>query len=70
VNTILAGPFFTDISHAWDMATFEAAAESWPLHRGGCPDEIVGAALYLCGPSATFTTGALLAVDGGRLAAP
>ena len=36
----------------------------------GAPEEIVGAALYLCGPLATYTTGALLAVDGGRLAAP
>ncbi|MEU1690427.1 glucose 1-dehydrogenase [Streptomyces hirsutus] len=70
VNTILAGPFFTDISQAWDMEAFNEMAESWPLHRGGSPDEIVGAALYLCGPSAGFTTGALLAVDGGRLAAP
>ncbi len=70
VNTILAGPFFTDISRGWDMAHFERMAETWPLHRGARPEEIVGAALYLAGPLASFTTGALLAVDGGRLAAP
>jgi NAD(P)-dependent dehydrogenase (short-subunit alcohol dehydrogenase family) len=70
VNTILAGPFFTDISRAWDMQAFDELAESWPLRRGGHPEEIVGAALYLAGPLASFTTGALLAVDGGRLAAP
>ncbi|PXY35337.1 SDR family NAD(P)-dependent oxidoreductase [Prauserella flavalba] len=70
VNTIVAGPFFTDISKAWDKDAFAALAQDWPLRRGGDPAEIVGAALYLCGPSASFTTGALLAVDGGRLAAP
>ncbi len=70
VNTILAGPFFTDISRAWDMAAFEEMAGDWPARRGGDPAEIVGAALYLCGPTASYTTGALLAVDGGRLAAP
>ena len=70
VNTILAGPFFTDISRAWDMAAFEEMAADWPARRGGDPAEIVGAALYLCGPTASYTTGALLAVDGGRLAAP
>ncbi|GAB3571318.1 SDR family oxidoreductase [Amycolatopsis endophytica] len=70
VNTILAGPFFTDISRDWDMAVFDEMAGDWPLGRGADPSEIVGAALYLCGPASTFTTGSLLAVDGGRLAAP
>ncbi|MGI5128015.1 SDR family NAD(P)-dependent oxidoreductase [Pseudonocardia sp. CA-107938] len=70
VNTILAGPFATDISKAWDPAVVERMARDWPSRRVGEPGEIVGAALYLCGPHATYTTGALLAVDGGRLAAP
>lgn len=70
VNTILAGPFFTDISTAWDMAAFDDMARDWPSRRGGDPSEIAGAALYLCGPASSYTTGALLAVDGGRLAAP
>ena len=70
VNTILAGPFATDISKAWDPDMIAEMAREWPSRRVGNPDEIVGAALYLCGPHATYTTGALLAVDGGRLAAP
>ena len=66
VNCILAGPFLTDISKAWDMEGFErSAASSIALGRGGRPDEIVGAALYLCSEEASFTTAALIRVDGG-----
>lgn len=70
VNTIVAGPFRTDISKAWDMDAVDDMAQSWPSRRVGEPEEIVGAALYLCGPTAGYTTGSLLTVDGGRLAAP
>jgi NAD(P)-dependent dehydrogenase (short-subunit alcohol dehydrogenase family) len=66
VNCIVAGPFLTDISKAWDMPAFERRArETIALGRGGEPDEIVGAALYLAGPGATFTTGTTIRVDGG-----
>ena len=66
VNAILAGPFLTDISRAWDMEAFEArAASTIPLRRGGEPEEIVGAALYFASAASSFTTGALLRVDGG-----
>jgi len=70
VNTIVAGPFLTDISKAWDHIAFEEAVAAYPLRRGGQPDEIVGAALYFAGPGSTYTTGAQLAVDGGRTAMP
>lgn len=66
VNAIMAGPFATDVTLAWDMESFaEHARTSIPLQRVGNPDEIVGAALYLAGPAATYTTGAILKVDGG-----
>jgi NAD(P)-dependent dehydrogenase (short-subunit alcohol dehydrogenase family) len=65
VNTIMAGPFLTDIARAWDMQSFENHAQSFPLRRAGQPDEIVGAALYLASPAASFTTGAVITVDGG-----
>ena len=66
VNCILPGPFLTDISKAWDMDAFNARAQtSIAMKRGGRPDEIVGAALYLASDHAGFTTGALLRVDGG-----
>ncbi|WP_250323916.1 SDR family oxidoreductase [Williamsia sp. CHRR-6] len=68
VNTVMAGAFFTDISAGWDMAAFDEMAATWPLQRGGRPDEITGAVLYFAGSHSSYTTGSLLAVDGGRMA--
>ena len=66
VNSIQAGPFLTDISRAWDMAAFERnAKQRIALQRGGQPQEVVGAALYLASDAGSFTTGAILRVDGG-----
>jgi len=66
VNSIMAGPFLTDISKAWDLDAVTAALQhSSALRRAGRPDEIVGAALYLASPSASFTTGTVIRVDGG-----
>lgn len=66
VNSIMAGPFLTDISKAWDMEKFkERAATSIALRRGGEAHEIVGAALYFASGASSFTTGSVLRVDGG-----
>jgi NAD(P)-dependent dehydrogenase (short-subunit alcohol dehydrogenase family) len=66
VNSIMAGPFLTDISKAWDMEKFkQRAANSIALRRGGEAHEVVGAALYFASSASSFTTGAILRVDGG-----
>ncbi|HSS08594.1 MAG TPA: SDR family oxidoreductase [Acidimicrobiales bacterium] len=65
VNTIMAGPFMTDITKAWDLDAFRKHAQAYALGRGGEPDEIVGAALYLASDASSFTTGSILRVDGG-----
>jgi NAD(P)-dependent dehydrogenase (short-subunit alcohol dehydrogenase family) len=36
------------------------------LRRAGQPQEIVGAALYFASDASSFTTGAILQIDGGR----
>ncbi|MYB03278.1 MAG: SDR family oxidoreductase [Acidimicrobiaceae bacterium] len=66
VNCIMPGPFLTDISKAWDLEDFaKTARQRIPLGRGGQPDEIVGTALYLASPASSYTTGAVIKVDGG-----
>jgi NAD(P)-dependent dehydrogenase (short-subunit alcohol dehydrogenase family) len=65
VNCIMAGPFFTDVSKAWDLEAFEHGAQRHALRRGGQPDEIVGAALYFASDASSYTTGSILRVDGG-----
>ncbi len=65
VNCIVPGPFLTDISKAWDLEAFNARAKNaFALGRGGEPHEIVGAALYLASDASSYTTGALINIDG------
>jgi NAD(P)-dependent dehydrogenase (short-subunit alcohol dehydrogenase family) len=63
VNAIACGPFLTDISKSWPPEARERATNA--LGRPGQPEEIVTTALYLASPHSTFTTGALIRVDGG-----
>jgi NAD(P)-dependent dehydrogenase (short-subunit alcohol dehydrogenase family) len=63
VNTISAGPFLTDISKAWPPEARERADNA--LGRPGKPEEIVTTALYLASAHSSFTTDALVRVDGG-----
>jgi NAD(P)-dependent dehydrogenase (short-subunit alcohol dehydrogenase family) len=68
VNCIMPGPFLTDISKAWDLEAFKKNAERGiPLRRGGEPDEVVGAALYFASDASSYTTGAILKIDGGAV---
>lgn len=65
VNAIMAGPFWTDMSKAW-REEYESDAPS-ALKRMGRPEEIVTTALYLASPASSYTTGAVVRVDGGVL---
>jgi NAD(P)-dependent dehydrogenase (short-subunit alcohol dehydrogenase family) len=64
VNAILPGPFRTDISKAW--APPEGAEVPFvPLGRIGQPEEVAPLAVHLASAASSFTTGAIIRVDGG-----
>jgi len=70
VNAIAPGWVETKFTHAVlaDTARTAAIVARTPLGRWGQPEDIAGAALFLCSPAAAFITGAVLPVDGGYLA--
>jgi NAD(P)-dependent dehydrogenase (short-subunit alcohol dehydrogenase family) len=65
-NAIVCGTFLTDVSRSWDQAAFEDRASHFALRRGGQPNEIIGTALYLASDASSYTTGAVIPVDGGQ----
>ena len=64
VNTLMPGPFLTDISKAWDFGEGNPFGRH-ALQRAGDPTEIIGAALFLMSDASSFTTGSILRADGG-----
>jgi NAD(P)-dependent dehydrogenase (short-subunit alcohol dehydrogenase family) len=64
VNAILPGAFRTDISKAWPKDKEGSLQAAMP--RYGEPGEIVTTALYLASDHSSYTTGAMIRVDGGR----
>jgi NAD(P)-dependent dehydrogenase (short-subunit alcohol dehydrogenase family) len=65
VNTIQAGPFLTDVSAHWTDETRDTVASQVALGRAAEPSEIVRTALFFATSDSSFTTGAVLRVDGG-----
>jgi NAD(P)-dependent dehydrogenase (short-subunit alcohol dehydrogenase family) len=65
VNAVAPGTIDTEM-----VARFPTEAQEWlksqhPVGRFGTSEEIAGAVLYLASDAAKFTTGTILAVDGG-----
>lgn len=65
VNTLMPGPFLTDISKAWNFDGARNPFLHFALQRAGNPGEIVGAALFLMSDASSYTTGSILRADGG-----
>jgi NAD(P)-dependent dehydrogenase (short-subunit alcohol dehydrogenase family) len=65
VNAVVPGRFLTDVSAHWDADQLSAANDVTALRRSGEPDEVAGAVLYLASDASSYTSGALLRVDGG-----
>ena len=66
VNTIMPGPFETDITSEWDWERVNQRLQRFALGRIGQPHEIVGTVLYFASAASSYTTGAVLSVDGGE----
>jgi NAD(P)-dependent dehydrogenase (short-subunit alcohol dehydrogenase family) len=66
VNCIQPGAFLTDISKHWDMDVVGPKIQTYALQRAAVPDEMIGTLLYLVSDASSFTTGAVLRVDGGH----
>lgn len=63
VNGILPGAIRTDITNAWTPEMREGSYV--PMKRLGEPEELAGLALYLASDAGSYTTGAIVRVDGG-----
>jgi NAD(P)-dependent dehydrogenase (short-subunit alcohol dehydrogenase family) len=70
VNAIAPGVFPTPLNRHLIEGTprGEWFKKHTPMGRFGDSDELVGAAIYLISPAASFTTGETIIVDGGFLA--
>ena len=69
VNAIAPGWVRTPLTQALqeDAARSEAIIARTPLGRWAEPDDVAGAAIFLCSPAASFITGTIVSVDGGYL---
>ena len=67
VNCVRPGPIHTEIhASGGEAGRIERIKGSIPMQRGGEPEEVAAAILHLLSDEASYTTGALLDVSGGR----
>jgi NAD(P)-dependent dehydrogenase (short-subunit alcohol dehydrogenase family) len=65
VNAVAPGPFESKMMAATLKTFGDAIAQAAPLRRIGRPDDMAGAAVFLCSRAGAYVTGAVLPVDGG-----
>ena len=67
VNAVAPGLVLTDIHAAGgEPGRAERIAPTIPMGRPGAPEEIAEPILFLLSPAASYITGAVLRVSGGR----
>jgi NAD(P)-dependent dehydrogenase (short-subunit alcohol dehydrogenase family) len=71
VNAVCPGLIRTDLtaSHFSQPGLLKEYFRHIPLGRGGEPEEVAAAIVFLASPLASYITGAALLVDGGQMAA-
>jgi NAD(P)-dependent dehydrogenase (short-subunit alcohol dehydrogenase family) len=68
VNAVAPGPIWTPLIPAtgWDSERLESFGKDTPLGRAGQPAELAGAYVYLASEDASYVSGAVLPVTGGK----
>ena len=66
VNCVAPGFVLTDMTRGFDEGVIAGICEETPLLRAGTPEDIASAVLFLASEEASFITGQVLPVDGGR----
>ena len=68
VNGVAPGPIWTPLIPAtgWDSERLATFGQDTPLGRAGQPAELAGAYVYLASDEASYTSGAILPVTGGK----
>jgi NAD(P)-dependent dehydrogenase (short-subunit alcohol dehydrogenase family) len=67
VNTVAAGIIYTDIhARGGEPGRVDRLKDTIPMKRGGSPEEVARAALWLLSNEASYTTGSTVDVSGGR----
>jgi NAD(P)-dependent dehydrogenase (short-subunit alcohol dehydrogenase family) len=67
VNAVRAGYIYTDMhANGGEPGRVDRLKDSIPLKRGGQPEEVARAVLWLLSDEASYTTGSFLDVTGGR----
>ena len=67
VNAVLAGHIYTELhASGGEPNRVERVKSQVPMGRGGRPEEVAAAILWLLSGDASYTTGALLDVAGGK----
>jgi len=68
VNAVAPGPIWTPLIPAtgWDDEKVESFGKDTPLGRAGQPAELAGAYVYLASEDASYVSGAVVPVTGGK----
>ena len=66
-NVIAPGFIETEMTGKLDEATVQSWRDSIPLKRGGSPEDIANACVFLASNMSSYITGQTLSVDGGML---